>query len=328
MSGFLKNKRGVSGIIAGIFMLLVFILIIATQIMVHQQQRSYDEAITEKNQREWERYNEKIEIALANIDVTTLTITINNNGAVVAHLVDLWIRCYGDTPPENALWQKLYEIDYYVNPGYSISFTPPGSFDESLEYSLKVVTELGNMVTSEVPYPPLYSNGGGMGEGSSQTVPMVVTWTQDSFQFRTTQLSIWTPAWEIWLDSLHGDVVFRVNVTNVWYEGKDIEIQEFSVTNIGQIGNEFSEKEYFIVAPESYPGDVSSFTTQTIPYGEWRYVYFGANQVSGDSLEPLPSPNESYIVFINLRFNFEGESVTYGHTIAVMHMQINQGEMP
>jgi hypothetical protein len=148
----------------------------------------YNQAVSERNLMEWERLNEKVVISMAErLDDGSLNATIQNIGAVTAHLVSLWLSAYdGYKEPR---WQQQYNIDIWMSPGetkckfgqndYAYTIIKPGSMGEALSsvylsdtswiYVIKIVTERGNIATyilqppkeeEEIKGPPLaYSSG-------------------------------------------------------------------------------------------------------------------------------------------------------------------------
>ncbi|MGC8849802.1 MAG: hypothetical protein ACP5QI_04945, partial [Candidatus Bathyarchaeia archaeon] len=86
------GRRAVSGAITGMFVVLIFVAAISALLAYNTSQDKYNQAVSERNQREWERLNEKITIPAAErLDDGTLNATIQNIGAVTAHLVSLWL---------------------------------------------------------------------------------------------------------------------------------------------------------------------------------------------------------------------------------------------
>lgn len=116
------------------------------------------QVVNERDQMEREKQNEIIEITSVYITGDSLNISVVNNGAVVAHLVNLWVTEYVDEATAN--WHEAFQIDYYVNSGSTIAGI--GLDIETLEvdsqftYVVKIVTERGNiaMGTSEVEESP------------------------------------------------------------------------------------------------------------------------------------------------------------------------------
>jgi hypothetical protein len=167
------NRKAVSGVISGMFAVLIFFVAIAAVYSYHVMQDKYLQTVNERHQMDWERLNEKITIPYAErLDDGTLNATIQNIGAVTAHLVTLWISAYD--PNGDPKWQKQYKIDMWISPGetknsfgqrnYVYTLIEPGSISKTLSsiylpntewnYIIKVVTERGNIAT-HIIQPPI-----------------------------------------------------------------------------------------------------------------------------------------------------------------------------
>jgi hypothetical protein len=199
-----------------------------------------------------------------------------------------------------------------------------GPVDSELSYIIRIVSKRGNSAVYAL-LPPIETEEETDCEcGEGQDVPMKITWNQPSFQYRVQNLDVWTPAWEIDRNFAGpNDAVFRINVTNLTED--PVELRQYSVMGAALFGNEWSQKSYYILGEGSTPNNPVNFDSQTIPVGEWRYVYLGAVQPGSNALQDLPSETHSYEVFINLHFNYEGESVYYGLVISVMSEYVYEG---
>ena len=298
----------------------------------------YNQVVDERRYSEWEIQNERFKIIEAQRDEDgSLNATIKNYGTTMVHLTDLWVTVYNSTSNQKS--QKLYEIDYNINTAelmYQIGNKSAtelpsgitvncinlteGPVDSELSYIVKIVSARGNSAVYAL-LPPIETEEETGSDGEGQDVPMKITWNQPSFQYRVQNLDVWTPAWEIdrnFAGATHA--VFRVNVTNLTED--NIELRQYSVMGAGLFGGEWSQESYYILGEGSTPMSPISFNSQTIPVGEWRYVYFGASIPEGTDLQPLTSPTNSLEVFVNIHFNNEGESVYYGITISLMSMYI------
>jgi len=295
-------------------------------------QDSYNQVMNGRNRMDWEIEKEEFEIitVVRNTD-GNLNATLINSGALTAHIVDIWITLKNET----GNWQQLYAVDYHINPAEIVREVgmenaielPSGSMASGINlpqpvsatttYTIKIISKRGNAAIYHLTPPPTVEGSCG---GSGQDVPMKITWNQPSFQYVVDGMGSWTPAWEINRCLGYDKAVFRVNVTNLTED--DIELRQYSVTGAGQFGNEWSQESYYILDESSTPNNPVNFNSQTIPAGDWRYVYFGADIPGGNNLQNIPAETNSYEVFINLHFNYEGESVYYGITISLMSMYV------
>jgi hypothetical protein len=139
---FVRGKRGVSAVIGTIFFVTILFAGFSMIMWVFSQYNAYMKIVNEKNQLDWERQNEMIEIVSLSIVSGKLNISVTNRGSVMVHLVDLWIT---NLTAEN--WHKLFQIDYYVNPGNTTTNIGQelGTVNPSFTYRVKIVTERGNI---------------------------------------------------------------------------------------------------------------------------------------------------------------------------------------
>jgi hypothetical protein len=170
------NRKAVSGSISAMFVVLIFLIAASSVFSYHLTEDRYNQLVNERSQRDWERYNERLLIssatrALDAYGTGTLNASIQNIGAVAAHLVTLYVSAYdASTSPQ---WQQQYSIDIWISPGtvkYSFgqnpfTYTPitPGYINQpvstvalnyaNLTYVIKLVTERGNIATYIVVSP-------------------------------------------------------------------------------------------------------------------------------------------------------------------------------
>jgi hypothetical protein len=155
---FAKNKRGISTVIGAVFFVLVLLGGFSTIIWEITEYDNYMQVVNDRAELDWEKQNEIIEITSVYITGDSLNISVVNNGAVVAHLVTLWVTEYVDEATAN--WHEAFQIDYYVNSGSTIAGIGQNietlEVDSQFTYIVKIVTERGNiaMGTSEVEESP------------------------------------------------------------------------------------------------------------------------------------------------------------------------------
>ncbi len=161
-----NNRRAVSGSISAVFVVLLFLLVASSLVSFRYAEDRYSSLVNDRSQREWERYNEKLTISSAMSNATGfLNASIQNVGAVTAHLVTLFVSAYNSN--NSPKWQQQYTINIWMGPGnitYNFGqskarFTynqikTPGQpqqpsyevslGDQSLTYVIKLVTERGN----------------------------------------------------------------------------------------------------------------------------------------------------------------------------------------
>jgi hypothetical protein len=110
----LAKKKAVSGAISAMFVVLIFMM---AMVAIYTYQTYYDAYLDEvhaRNQMDWERINEKMNIiSVARLDDGSLNLTVQNLGPIAIHITTLWVYAYdGDYQK----YQYQYGIKYNENP--------------------------------------------------------------------------------------------------------------------------------------------------------------------------------------------------------------------
>ena len=289
-------------------------MILVTQALVQTQQNTFDQAIEDRNRMDWERTHEKIEFTYARIEENTLNLTLRNYGEVTAHFVDLWIRVYNGTPPSNPLTQNLYEISYYVERGRSISFSPPGSYSDHLNYSLKIVTERGNIASCSVPYPPIEEEPEEGGEGGGN-IPIVLHPAYDNFMYvdKATASLYFKSAYVKALSSTADHVIYRIYINNtttekIYFYPNCTMVQISIDTGNARLryiifnGTEANPVESQIDNPNPTP-----FTNQSVNPAQLIYLCFAGNAITNPEWVDDGSKKYQMVGFI-LWFRYADET--------------------
>ena len=122
-----RDRRGISNIIV-VALSLVIILAIVSNVVLW----NYD-----MNQVDWEKMKENVSITNVQNAAYGSQYTFKNEGGLTVHLVSLWIN--------NSTLHQRYNINVFVNSAETKTYLrediplPTGS------YTVKVVTERGNM---------------------------------------------------------------------------------------------------------------------------------------------------------------------------------------
>lgn len=139
-----RSKKGLSTIVGAIFLVAIIFAGISVINWGVGLQDNYALTISERNQIDWERLNEKVELTDLSIDNNKFNITLQNTGTLPARLVRLWVT------NETSNWHQKYDTNYLVNPttkltslGQSLSLNALSTQD----YVIGVVTERGNLAT-------------------------------------------------------------------------------------------------------------------------------------------------------------------------------------
>ncbi|MCJ7505697.1 hypothetical protein MUP05_04430 [Candidatus Bathyarchaeota archaeon] len=168
-----NSRKAFSGSISAVFVVLLFLLVASSLVSFRFAEDGYNSLVNDRAQRDWERYNERLTISTAVRNATGfLDASIQNVGAVTAHLVTLYVSAY-DTS-SSPKWQLQYSMSIWIGPGNitynfgqakaKFTYTPiitPGQAQQpryavslgegSLTYVIKLVTERGNIATYILP---------------------------------------------------------------------------------------------------------------------------------------------------------------------------------
>lgn len=182
----LRKRRGVSGIISGVFLVAVAVMIFNVLAWQFFQADAYNRLQQERQQREWERSNERLIVYLPESGISKLNFTVRNAGAVSAHIVDLFFVFKNGT-------SLYYPLDIWIAPGRTkiIADVGPKLITTDV-YFFQIGTERGNV------FAPIPTGSGGISNepkpGQGQAMPFVFPFGYNDFQFSTNNVT-WQPAW-------------------------------------------------------------------------------------------------------------------------------------
>ncbi len=298
---FAKNKRGVSTVIGAVFFVLILLGGFSMIIWEITEYDNYMQVVNERDQLEREKQNEIIEIDSVYVVGDSLNISVVNNGAVTAHLVDLWVTEYVDETTAN--WHSFFQINYYANPGDTIAnigheIEMP-ELDPEYNYMIKIVTERGNIVTKmykpedEPETEPDIEPGTG---GALVGGPFLLEFSNDAFQY-TSDNNPTSPLPAFRIDNDRKRIIFSILFYNRADRGIQISQLSFFLVEVrelsgsGEPGTTEYERYFHIVGSTSTsnPSGLVSYPDydQTIPPRENATLKFGASTVGGTSfLDP------------------------------------------
>jgi len=319
---FLGKRKGVSGIISGVFLVAVAVMIFNVLAWQFFQADMHNRVVLEAQQRDWERFNERLAIISVEVGTVYLNFTVKNYGSVAAHVVDLFIRF------SNATHQS-YSLDVWIPSGNTTRVIGPSKLKLQLTdvYDFQIGTERGNLIAPSEAMIINQSQPGG-----NQNVPFTLSFVKDSFQYIIGG-ETWAkakPAWYI-NASCSDSVVFRVNITNTYKSN----VQLLSGCHMllvtpDQMGNLNAGYKMFIVAEGATitGGTVPALPAggQWLPAGKSRYVYYSATSESGTDPTKLSSnPMDlNYLNFVGLFYKVANDpnGTVFGATVAIIAMQI------
>jgi len=323
------GRRAVSGAISGMFVVLIFVAAVSALLAYNTSLDRYNQAVSERNRMEWERLNEKITIPYAErLSDGTLNATIQNIGAVTAHLVGLWLSSYdNDREPK---WQQQYSLDIWISPGetktnfgqntpyYKYTLIKPNQVSEppfiELQssgwiYTIKIVTERGNTAVYHlIPPPPVGAVGGGGG------YPLIIVADHYNFQYmdKKTADKSFKSAYIKKSSSENDHPLYRIllnNTTNM----KIILYKNSTMLQIGYGGGSNVIVRYIVSNLTNIQNNTpTKFSSQTINPGGSQYVYFATQDIENPSWVGDPTGGGSsspyYMVGFLIVFRYEGES--------------------
>jgi hypothetical protein len=125
-----RDKRGVSNVIVVVLSLVIVSILVANVVLWSYQM----------NQLDWERLQEKIEITNVRlISLDTIYLAIQNKGSIPLHVIAIWIS-------NNTLHERIL-VDFYVDSGQTVTQTVTYTIKINEFYTIKAVTERGNIAT-------------------------------------------------------------------------------------------------------------------------------------------------------------------------------------
>jgi len=287
---FLRKRKGVSGVISGVFLVAIAVMIFNVLAWQFFQYDAYHRTALERDQREWERFNERIEITDVGYG-SYLRFKVRNMGGVTARIVTVYLNDISSNIPRTLVLANYItsNCSAWISPGtekWIYTTIPVAAYDS---YDLCVATERGNL--GRVPRF-LYSREPGAG----QELPFTFGFRYNDFQYMN-NLGVWTPAWTHPSD--YKPSSYRVYLTNTYdvdatIVGPDSRIS--FITDDFQAGN-------LQVATAS--GD------QTLLAGKGDFIYFGA-------LANKLNAHKHYFVFIELYYKLQGSSNIMGTMVGLL----------
>lgn len=151
-----KNSKGYSGIIAGIFLVLLILLLYSNVfIFMLNQNTSFQDVVSEANQMDTDRSSEKLTISDANYTVVEdrvhVEAQVGNDGPVSVQIVTLWVL---DTTTRKYGYNNTLDIN--LKTGDTLNLTESNGMIVSIEdsnssdvFSSWFITSRGNLIPLE-----------------------------------------------------------------------------------------------------------------------------------------------------------------------------------
>lgn len=322
----LKTRKAVATAIGAILFITIVMASITTIWSFSVSQGSYQKAREEMLEWDIQRISESLfvkRVESSSVPSYTLNLTVDNVGGIAVSVARIYIYdqtnntlCYYDRQEGigNGFINGLInvgEVDHQV-------LIKGNGLDGGHIYRYVLVTDRGRLFSRQ-----------GQSESTqqgTQIVPAVITFNQQSFEYAYKDGPTWSGNWYgAWVKprKVSNDrQIYRINVTNVG--PKDMLLHVSS--HMRQEADDVSDAEacWWIVDPGTNPtkSNPTVFTSEIIPKGTWRYVYFAASSEEGGVYQGDPTSSHYYIVFIHIFFNYQGETFYYGQTVGIMSQKL------
>jgi len=285
----LRKRRGVSGIISGVFLVAVAVMIFNVLAWQFFQYDAYHRTVLERDQLAWERYNERLIVYLPEVGVSKLNFTVRNYGSVSAHIVDLFFIFNNGT-------HLYYRLDVWLGPGALKRIADVGPTLQLTDvYYFQIGTERGN-TTGPIP-----TGSGGISNeptpGQGQAMPFVFGFGYDDWQYLNSS-SQWTAAWRLPKTGSIGE--FRIILNNTYNAPVTIHLQ--------------TRLAYY---PEDWASSSAVYSINTVKTGSLKIpaksaktIYFGPN--------PCQFNKARYYCFVEIFFYLDNPSQVYGTQVGVL----------
>lgn len=153
-----KQGKGISTIIAAIFMVAIIIVGLNVMTWGLNLQNNFGQVITERNVAETEQGSEKMELRDVTIDNNKFNMTVVNTGSLPVKLVKMWVTndtCTTATCTSTN-WHLNYDLNNLINPGDSLTKLGQGLSliaKNSSSYKINLVTERGSSANFQILSP-------------------------------------------------------------------------------------------------------------------------------------------------------------------------------
>jgi len=144
----MRNRRGLSTVVGAVFFVIAATTVISYISYSMNTIDQFAESVIVKEAENINRGLEDITISQITIVGGEFNMTVVNTGSLPVHLTRLWVTDDDSTVPD-----KKADLDVRINPGnekYNIGQGTGISADSTISYSLKAVTERGNLATYSV----------------------------------------------------------------------------------------------------------------------------------------------------------------------------------
>jgi archaellum component FlaF (FlaF/FlaG flagellin family) len=294
---FQRNSKGVSGILAAIFLVLI-LLLLYTQVysFIQNENARFQSAVGEVNQMDAERNNEELAVSDLEYDVVGdnvhVTIQVKNIGPVSVQIVNLWVidKTINDYGFNDTLNIQLNpgDIDYFTESNV-LKIQLKGSNSSNI-FASWFVTSNGNLI-------PLEKAGETQQVVIAQVALGIGALAMDFdafryFTFETTDKLADYPNGITGFDIPRGIyVAFGCHLTNYDLKKRTITVDAHSL--FWQPGRAaVAEGSWFVVNVNNDGTINETYTDITLEYGERKMIVFASKfDLSIGSFDRLKTPN-------------------------------------
>jgi len=284
----LRKKKGVSGIISGVFLVALTVMIFGALSWQFFRGDQYNQIMLERQQREWERYNERIAITDTGYS-KYLRFKVSNIGGVTAHIVTIYLNDTTSNIPR-ALTLEDYitsNCSAWISSGSDAWVYTTILLTPNHVYDLKITTERGNMGIL------LKVKAGGEGPTGNQPVPFVFAFGFNDWQYSLAPGTTppqeddqsWAAAWYL---KQSMNAWFRIKLKNT--SGKDVQLETKTHLNLVNAGK----------SPLETQANNEAYQTVDVLLGEEKWVVFKRTDLKNIPDQNLPS---CFYVFIALYYH-------------------------
>ena len=147
-----NQKKGISTIIAAVFMVAVIVIGLNVVTWGLNLQQNFAQVMIDRSIAETEKSGEKIDLGQVEIEDSKFNMTVINNGKLPVKLVNLWVTNMSDVNG----WHKNYTLTDIINSGSSLIKLGQNlglTAKESDSYKITLVTERGTTANFQISSP-------------------------------------------------------------------------------------------------------------------------------------------------------------------------------
>ncbi len=144
----MRNRRGLSTVVGAVFFVIAATTVVSYISYSMNSIDQFSQSVIVAEAENINRGMEEISITQITIDGGEFNMTVVNTGSLPVHLTRLWV-----TDEDFVVSDKKADLDVRINPGnekYNIGQGTGISADSTTSYTLKAVTERGNVATFRV----------------------------------------------------------------------------------------------------------------------------------------------------------------------------------